>query len=301
MKKDRLGSYLLSLPERALRSATALSAGLLREIGEVSIPRSVRQGQLYQNLVESTLRFLIEQVGQVEGVYPTVDRLSEEFLVRRTAGNGIELIGILTFHASPVWVLAGLADATGVGRYLISEIADSLKAEGLLDRDGVFNTVDQMLDGLESSAGRLATAINAPPLDVATLRTEWAGMRRDLSNIPPKNLPSLHDIRNVWGEMNQVAKQQNRTLFELSSVMAMSAISDLPKAARIAMQKTGSVTAAFFMDHYRTTLKRIRETGYVAYAVSQYRPYLYAAVSQFAPGRQTLTEGVLGRRKKRKV
>ena len=308
MRKDRLGSYLLSLPERAVRSATALSAGLLREIGEVSIPQTVRKGQLYQNLVESTLRFLIEQVGQVEGVYPTVDKLSEEFLVRRTAGNGIELIGILTFHASPVWVLAGLADATGAGRFLISEIAESLKAEGLLDRDGVFNTVDQMLDGLESSAGRLASAINTPPLDVASLRAEWSNMRRDLSNIPPKNLPSLEDIRKVWGEMNQVATQQNRSLFELSSVMAMSALSDLPEtarqkvrwmsaSARVAMQKTGLVTAAFFMDHYQTTLKRIREIGYVTFAVSQYRPYLFAAVSQFAPTRQTLTERVLGRKR----
>jgi len=295
MKRDRLGAYMLSLPERALRSATALSAGLLREIGEVSIPRSVRQGQLYKNLVESTLRFLIEQVGQVEGVYPTVDKLSEKFLVRRAAGNGIELIGILTFHVSPVWILAALADATGAGRFLISEIADSLKAEGLLARDGVFNTVDQMLDGLESSAGRLASAINTPPLDVSTLRMEWARMRRDLSNIPPKNLPSLDDIRSVWGEMNQVAKQQNRSLFELSAVMA---ISDLPKVARIAMRKTGSVTAAFFIHHYQTTLKKIRETGYVNYAVSQYRPYFYAAVTQFAPGRQTFSERVLRRRKK---
>jgi len=302
-KKEPLASYLLSLPERALRSAAALSAGLLREIGEVSIPQSVRRGQLYQNLVESTLRFLIEQVGQVEGVYPTVDKLSEEFLVRRTAGNGIELIGVLTFHASPVWVLAALADATGAGRFLISDIADSLKAEGLLDRDRVFNTVDQMLDGLEASAGRLASTINTPPLDVATLRTEWAGFRRDLSKIPPKNLPALAEVRNVWADMKQVAESQHRSVFELSSVMALAAIADLPQkarwmsaSARVAMQRTGSVMAGLLLDHYKSTLKHIRETGYVKYAVDQYRPYLYAAASQFAPHRQTLTERVLNRK-----
>src|SRR2546422_8124080 len=178
---EHLTPYLLSLPERVLRSATALAGGLLREIGEVTIPQTIRRSQLYQNLVEATLRFLIEQVGQVGGVYPTEDKLTEDFLLRRTAGNGIELIGILAFRASPVWVLAALADASGAGRYLIREIADCLKEEGLLDRGADFSSVDQMLDGLESSAARLASAINTPPLDVATLRQEWGRVRRDLS------------------------------------------------------------------------------------------------------------------------
>ena len=77
-------AYLLSLPERLVRSVVALGAGLTREVGEVALPDSVRQGQLYQNLVESTLRFLIERVGGAEGVYDAETRLPEDFLVRRT-------------------------------------------------------------------------------------------------------------------------------------------------------------------------------------------------------------------------
>ena len=100
---------------------TALASGLVREVGEVTIPLAIRRGRLYQNLVEATLRFLIEQVGQVEGVFPGEEKLSEDFLARRTAGNGIELIGILAFRASPVWVLAALADASGAGRHLIRD------------------------------------------------------------------------------------------------------------------------------------------------------------------------------------
>src|SRR3972149_7263278 len=114
--RNRLTPYLLSLPERVLRSATALAGGLFREIGEGPTPATSRRTQLYQHLVEATLRFLIEQVGQVEGVYPSEERISEDFLVRRTVGNGIELIGILAFRASPVWVLAALAGVTGGGR-----------------------------------------------------------------------------------------------------------------------------------------------------------------------------------------
>src|ERR1044071_4508889 len=146
--QTQLRNFLLSLPERGLRSATALAGGLLREVGDVAIPKTIRRSQLYQNLVEATLRFLIEQVGQVKDVYPG-EKLSEDFLVRRAAGNGIELIGILTFRASPVWVLAALADASGAGRFLVREITASLKADGRLDKGAEFDTVDGMLDGLE--------------------------------------------------------------------------------------------------------------------------------------------------------
>src|SRR6185436_2458146 len=196
---SRSSAFLLSLPERALRSATALAAGVLREIGDVTIPKTIRRSRLYQNLVDATLQFLIEQVGQVEGVYPNEEKLSEDFLIRRTAGNGIEMIGILAFRASPVWVLAALADASGAGRYLLREIAAALKDEGLLDSSD-FNSVDQMLDGLEASAGRLASAINTPPLDVNGLREEWKALQADLAKIPPKERPSVETLQNVWDQ-----------------------------------------------------------------------------------------------------
>ena len=48
-----------------------------------------------------------------------------------------------------------------------------------------------MLAGLEASSGRLASTINMPPLDVATLRQEWSALRRDLSRISPKQLPRI--------------------------------------------------------------------------------------------------------------
>jgi hypothetical protein len=295
-----LTPFLLSLPERVLRSTTALAAGLLREIGEVAIPQTVRRSQLYQNLVEATLRFFIEQVGGVKGVYPTEEKLAEDFLMRRTAGNGIELIGILAFRASPVWVLAALADASGGGRYLIREISGALKDEGLLDPNTDFATVDQVLDGLEASAGRIASTINTPPLDVKTLRQEWNAIKRDLTRIPPKNLPSFDTLRDLWTEIGKEARRQNRTVFEMSSVMALSAIADIPRkgrwlsaSARLAVGKTGSVVAGVLLDHYRSTLKQIRETGYVRHAVQQFRPYLYGAAMQFSPKRRTLTEQLL--------
>ena len=84
--RERLKGYLLSLPERVVRSASAVSAGLLREIGEVTLPDPVRETKLYRNMVEATLRFLIERVGEVEGAYPAEGKLQRR--LRAAAGGG---------------------------------------------------------------------------------------------------------------------------------------------------------------------------------------------------------------------
>lgn len=274
----------------------------MREVGEVSLPQTLRRSQLYQNLVQATLRFLIEQVADVKGVYPGGEKLSNDFLVRRAAGNGIELAGILAFRASPVWVLGALADGSAAGRYLLHEIAVSLKNEGLLEPAAEFSTIDQMLDGLEASTGRMAATINTPPLDVAGLRQEWNALRRDLSRIPPKQLPSMQTLRDLWGDIKQEAQKQNRTIFQVSSLMAMSAVSNVPEkarwlsaSARAAARKAGTAIAVVLLDDYRFTLKKIRETGYARYAARQLRPYLAAAVSQFSPRRRSLTEKMLAK------
>jgi hypothetical protein len=305
--RTQFRNFLLSLPERGLRSASALAGGLLREVGDIAIPKTIRRSQLYHNLVDATLQFLIEQVGQVKDVYPDREKLSEDFLVRRTAGNGIELIGILTFRASPVWVLAALADASGAGRFLVREITASLKADGLLNQGAEFNTVDEMLVGLETSASRLAATVNTPPLDVKSLREEWNALRGDLAKIPPRQLPGTQALRDLWKDIQQEAGRQNRTVFQVSSLMAISAMKTVPEkarwlsaSARSAAAKTGTAVAAILLEDYRTSLKQIRETGYVRYAVNQYRPYLSAAVSQFSPQHQSLTERLISRVARRK-
>jgi len=293
-------SYLLSFPERVVRSALGLGAGIAREAGEVALPAAFRRSQLYQNLVEATLRFLIERVGGAEAVYGAEGALPHDFLARRTAGNAVEVLGIVAFRASPVWVLAALADLSGMGRYLIPEIASALKERGLLDQDAQFTSVDQMLDGLERTSGRVAATINAPPLDVAGLRKEWELFREEARGLKPARLPSRDAIREVWGRLQAEAARQNRSVFETSSLMAVSAARALPggvrwlsASTRVGATRTGQVFAAVLLDHYRQTLGELRGVGYLAYARRQLSPYVRAAVGQFSPQRRTLTQGVL--------
>ncbi len=295
-------NYLLSLPERVIRSLGALSGGLLREIGTVAVPASVRRTTLYRTMVDVALRFLIEEVGEVEGVYPTEGKLADNFLLQRTASHGIELLGILAFQASPIWVLAALADATGGGRRLIQEISQALKEEGLLDQETRFETMEQVLDGLERTSDHLATTLNLPPVDIPGLRREWDRLRAEIRQIPPKNIPALERLEQVWQDLRQAAAEQGRPVFVVSSLMALSAVRHLPgnavwlsRAARSAARRTGKIFGETILNHYTDTLAGIRRTGFVEYWRQEFRPYLRAAAMQFAPDHPTLTEKWLRR------
>src|SRR5262245_45903012 len=76
--------YLISLPERSIRSTGALAGGLAREVSEVILPSSFRKTKLYRSLVDVTLRFVVEQVGQVHRSGDFEPRLPSDFALRRS-------------------------------------------------------------------------------------------------------------------------------------------------------------------------------------------------------------------------
>lgn len=297
--------YLLSLPERVARAALGLSAGFLREVGEVALPQGVRRSHLYKSLVDVMLRYLIERVGGAQGVYPAAQPQPDDFIARRGAGHAIELLGLVAFRVSPVWVLAALADLSGLGRRLIPEIAAALKTEGLLDKEAHFESVDQLLDGLEKTSARLADTLNTPPLDVAGLRSEWAAIRSQTRSAKPPALPPPAEIDAQWTELKRESARQGRSIFETSSVIALSTLRALPKKARwlSASTRVGASHASKFftgalLEHYTQTLTELKRVGYLPYAKRQLSPYVRACVDQFSNERPTLTQRALGRFRK---
>lgn len=297
-------AYIASLPERVIRSLSALSGGMLREAGNFVLPERVRRTTLYKTMVDVALRFLIEQVGQVQSVYPSEGQLAEGFLLKKSASHGIELLGILTFHASPIWILAALADVAGGGRALIRQMSEALKQEGLIDRDTSFETIDQVLDGLERTSAHLATTLNLPPINVAGLRSEWATLQEELKSIPPRRLPALSRIEHVWNELQESAKAQGKSVFVVSSLVAVSTVTHVPsdllwlsRAARSAMRRTGKILGEAVLDHYVEAFREIGKEGFSAYWTREFRPYLHAAAQQFAPAKVSSTERVLRRKR----
>jgi hypothetical protein len=292
--------YWLSMPERLVRAVLGLGAGAAREVSEVALPDGIRNTQLYHNLVETTLRFLIEDVGGAEGAYPAAAGASQGFLARRAAGSAVETLGIVAFRASPVWVLAALADVCGAGRQLIPEIADALKAQGLLEQDAQFGSVDELLDGLQRTSSHVAATINAPPLDVAGLRAEWESIRNEARTLQPDRLPGVDAVRGMWTGLKEESARQQQSIFATSSMMALSAARAIPNRLRwltlsagVGAARTGEVVAGALLDHYKTTLNEMRDAGYAAYASRQLGPYLRAAATRFSPDQRTITQSLI--------
>ena len=209
-------------------------------------------------------------------------------------------MGVIAFRASPVWVLAALADVAGFGRQLIPEIAETLKKEGLLAQDGSFATMEQLLAGLERSSGQLAESVNAPPLDVAGLRHEWRKFVAEARQLPAPQLPSPGAVTRVWQDMRATADREQRSVFAVSSLLALSAVGELPerarvlsKAAGVVLRHGGAAVSNALLEHYRESLADMREVGFLNYGVRQIAPYTHAAIAAFEPARATLTDRLL--------
>lgn len=306
MDREQLKGYLCSIPERFLRSLIGIGGGAAHEVSKVLLPARVRRSSLYRSLVGSTLRFLIEQVGQIKETQDAgTESLPSDFLIRRAAGNVVELAGIASFHASPVWVLAALADVAGAGRELIAEMAEALQKEGLLPPGHKFHTVDQLLGGLEGTAGRLTETVNTPPLDVGSLRADSAELRREASRLPRASLP-VDRLYSQWRELQKEAAAQRQSVLQLSSVMALAAVRELPenahrlsRVAQVSGRRAGEVLASGLLDHYRESLAEIHKVGYVRYWLREFRPYLNGAIRQFSTRQVSRTERLLNYRSRR--
>ncbi len=224
-------------------------------------------------------------------------------MIRHAAGNVLEIAGIATFSASPVWVLAALADITGAGRDLIADISTALQDEGLLPPGHRFESIDQLLDGLENTAGKLADTVRVPPLDVRALRREWSELRTAARTIPRASLPAIASLEKQWRQFRQEAARQKHSVFQLSSVAALAAVRQLPanvrwisRATRVTARRTGEVLFETLLNHYRVTLAEIHQTGFWRFWMREFQPYLNGALQQFSPKRVSLTERLLKRR-----
>ncbi|MCH2448037.1 MAG: hypothetical protein MK219_03205, partial [Candidatus Poseidoniia archaeon] len=107
--------YTISLPERYLRGLTGLLGGMLKETTDLVVPDFVKDTTSYNLFVGNILRFAVENVGGVEGLYKD-DGLGGDYATRKLLGNDIEGVGVATVHISALWVFAVFADSVKGGQ-----------------------------------------------------------------------------------------------------------------------------------------------------------------------------------------
>jgi hypothetical protein len=275
-------TWLLSLPERALRSLAAVLGGLIHETATLLLPRLVRQSRLYEATAKNLLRITVERVGGVEPqqapdgeVEPDPGRLA----IRKGAGNVVELGSIAAFGFSPLWLLAAAADVSRGSRTYLDAFVSELRAAEVLGRDTNVETLDDVLGALEGVSGTSARLIDVPPLEVEALRRSLADLRRDASG-----LPSPAELARALDGLRRTARLEGRSLLEVSVGIGLAFFNS---ARHVGQQHV--------LDPYGEDLRPLRREGFGAYATRVSRPYAQAVARHFDPESRTLTERGLER------
>ena len=272
-------SYLVSLPERTARAGAALTGGLVYEASEVVLPVAVRRTRFYQAVVGRLLRIMIELVGDVEGVYPTEEMPVRELLVRKTAGNAVEIASFLAVGWSPVWLLAGASDLVGGSKVYLRVLVTELRDAGVLAPDADVASFEELLSALEGASGVLADTVDVPPLNVPSVRTSWQELQRQAAD-----LPDAADLEKIFAELQLAARQEDRSMLEISSMVALGAV------------RTGvRLGNVHVFDYYRRALRTIVEEGLLSFLRRTSTPYLTRARSHFDPESSTYSERLLRR------
>lgn len=269
--------FVATLPERLIRSLSAVLFGGLHEGAQLVLPRLVRRSRLYEVTAKNLLRIAIELVGGVEAQpqpgddgQPTAGRVA----VKKGVGNAVEFGSIAAFGFSPLWLLAAASDVLNGSRTYLKALEDELQKAGVLAEGTHFGSVNELLGALEGATGTSAGLIDMPPLELKELRKSVSELQKDAGS-----LPSPKDLAALFAGLQRTARMEGRSLLEVSSGVGFAFLTSARNVGR---------------DHlvvpYREDWKPMRDEGFGAYSARVAGPYRAAINGHFARDRETWTQ-----------
>jgi hypothetical protein len=270
-------SFLVSLPERLVRSLVGGVAGLVHESAQVVLPRFVRRSRLYEASAKNLLRISIELVGAVKPASPPGEPDApdaRQLAIRKGAGNVVELGSIAAFGFSPLWLLAAASDVAHGSRVYLEALTSELKAAGVITPEAEFDSVDDLLGAFEGSSGTAARLIDIPPVELEELRRSVNELRDHAGDIP-----SPDELAKLYRGLRAEATLENRSLLEVSQGIGLAFL-----------LSAGKVSRDHLLVPYREDWTPIGDEGFAAYAQRVSAPYARAVQGHFDPERETWTE-----------
>jgi hypothetical protein len=288
--------YSISLPERYFRGLTGLLGGMLHETTELLIPDFVKDTTTYNIFVGNLLRFAVENVGEVEGIYND-DGLDEDYASRKLLGNAIEGIGIATVHMSPLWIFAFFADSVKGGKIYLKRLRAELIEKGYIDSENESDSIQDLLEGIERTTTSFAQNIDMPPLSRDEIMDNLEEIQDSIGGLFSKTGRVAGDVKdeisNLMQDFLETASEEDQTLMELSGVMTLQVTNRAKKAIAVATtvpQVAGKILYENILVYYSDTLSDINQRGYAVVASETIEPYGSAIIKQFSSEKETWTE-----------
>ncbi|MGD8806230.1 MAG: hypothetical protein PVH65_10285 [Chloroflexota bacterium] len=292
--------YLVSLPERLLRSAAAVVGGTSLLLTETLFPDVVKESTTYRVMVGNLQRFMIERVAQVD-YFPASkkEQVIDGYIGRKMAGNVLEMAGLMTMRFSPVWVFALAGDAAGGSKVFLDRLALNLKQHGVINPESHPQDLVDLLEAIQKASSSSATVVDTPPLSRQQL-AELAGELGESYGQMFAGSRSLVSRLNVLqARMEQTAQEEGLSVEEVGGVMALD-LASLGRAGLGASAAVGRTGAELFgekiLASYERTLDELNSQGAGAYLNRYLKPFMAAAAAHFDPKKSTWTqEHLLGR------
>ena len=192
---DRVSKFLmfgLSLPERTIRSTSAVVSGAVNESAELLLPQAFRSSKSYDILVKQMLNFLAHDVGGVRRDEASLAEGAnvEGYVARQTVGGFMDLAARPLLHVSPMTVLALVSDIAYGSQTYLKELTAELKQQGVIAENSTIDHASDLLAALNATSAKAADAMLAPPLSIAglakTIEEVTAAANHDVTKVIPK-------------------------------------------------------------------------------------------------------------------
>ena len=303
----RVSDYLLyglSLPERALRSTSAVVSGAVRESADLLVPQAFRSSTTYRTLVEQTLDFLAKDVGGVTVEEDKEKQQLENYVARKAVGGFIEMASLPLLHVSPMMVLAIVSDVAYGSQSYLRELSDELKKHGVIDENSTIDHASDLLNAVQQTTSTTAQAFDAPPLSVNGLAETLKQVTEAASAADPTSVIPQAEVKRLWDEMHEIATREHVRVMDVSSTMtmyAMGKVGTLGRGALSTIKVAGNMFDRHILDHYGDGLNEIRDKGMYRMLAECSKPYIDAMWHNFSSKRETLTEKLFSGRLIRKA
>jgi DNA/RNA-binding domain of Phe-tRNA-synthetase-like protein len=289
-----------SVPERLLRSTSAMIGGVLKESSELLVPQAFRTSKSYSIFVQQMLDFMTHDVGGVdrpEGEVSATD--VENYVARKAVGNFIELAGLATLHLSPLTLLAVVSDIAYGSQTYLAELAVELKREGVIPEDSTIDHASDLLDAVRAASGVTAQAFDLPPTSIDGLRETIRQTQEAVGRLDPTVIFPQAEMDRIWLELQEISRKEGVSLLGVGgavTLLAADRFAGLGAGALSAVRVAGNLVDAKVLQHYSDSLSQIHDKGFYQSLADVSGPYLEAVWDNFSMEKTTITQEVLSGR-----
>jgi hypothetical protein len=290
-------SYVLSLPERAVRGGSGLVGGMVRESAELLVPQSFKNSRTYSSMVQQMLDFMVHDVGGVsQGDAPSSTAEIDNYVARKAVGNFLDMASLATLHLSPLVILAAVSDVAYGSQTYLKELSEELKNQGVIDRQSRIDHINDLLGAVSHATAKTGQAFDTPPLSIEALKQTIAETRAAIAAGGGQAVPSKAEVEQMWKQMREISDREGVDLLAVGGAATMQSLGKLDLLSRGALSTAkvaGNLIDRHIIEHYSQALAEIQRKGFYASVAESSGPYIGAVWDNFHTSRSTITEDLL--------